>query len=63
MGDMAMEYQRKVVSSSCHPRLLFLGTFQRSLEGGGPDVAQETDPLPFLPESGLQLPCSLPGTG
>ena len=52
MGVTAIGHQRKLASSSCHPTLLSLGAFQRSLEGRGPDMAQEPPSLPFLSELG-----------
>lgn len=41
----------KLVSSSCHPRIVFLRASQKSLEREGPTI-QEPAPLPFLPELG-----------
>lgn len=50
MRVMAMGYQRKLANSSCYPIILSLGASQRSLESGGPHIAQKPAPLPFLPE-------------
>lgn len=69
MGVMSMGYQRKLASSSYHPRILSLGAFQRFLEGGVESSQKEPVPPAFSPqvrlnqEKGLQLCCSLPGRG
>ena len=69
MGVMAMGYQRKQVSSSCHPRILSLGALQKSLEREGPAGLMNQPPLPFFPKlgsarrNGYNSPHSLPGKG